>query len=380
MSGGQPPRDWDKELAQIDKLIATGGAGAGAQVPAAAGAAAAAGSARLARARRARRRARRRGVFFTWLRLLLGLALGVAITQWPYVRGCGIPLFGYLVAVAGVIVAGLWSAVSSWRSRSAFAHVPVHRPVLLGRVLAAREILPRIGYARTTATWFCPVGGGSGAGGRHPPPHHDLREPSDHGEDVQELHRRRVGGPLDRGVHGEPQSRRLARPDRPLPQVGAPGRGARGALGARGFETVARVPAPQRADVLRRVGRSSWCARKEEIARAMTREMGKVLTETRGDVQEGIDTAYYAAGEGRRLFGHTVPSELRDKWAMTHAPPDRRRGDHHPLQLPDGDPDLEDLPGAALRERRGLQARQRRPAHRHAVRRGPARGRRARPR
>jgi len=49
--------------------------------------------------------------------------------------------------------------------------------------------------------------------------------------------------------------------------------------------------------------------------------MGKPLTETRGDVQEGIDTAYYAAVEGRRLFGHTVPSELRDKWAMTYRRP-----------------------------------------------------------
>jgi aldehyde dehydrogenase (NAD+) len=62
-------------------------------------------------------------------------------------------------------------------------------------------------------------------------------------------------------------------------------------------------------------------ARKEELARAMTREMGKVLDETRGDVQEGIDTAYYAASEGRRLFGHTVPSELRDKWAMSYRRP-----------------------------------------------------------
>ncbi len=48
----------------------------------------------------------------------------------------------------------------------------------------------------------------------------------------------------------------------------------------------------------------------------MTREMGKVLAETRGDVQEGIDTAYYAASEGRRLFGHTVPSELPNKFNM----------------------------------------------------------------
>ena len=53
----------------------------------------------------------------------------------------------------------------------------------------------------------------------------------------------------------------------------------------------------------------------------MTREMGKVLAETRGDVQEGIDTAYYAATEGRRLFGHVVPSELRSKWAMSYRRP-----------------------------------------------------------
>lgn len=88
----------------------------------------------------------------------------------------------------------------------------------------------------------------------------------------------------------------------------------------RGFQAWRKVPAPQRGDVLRRVG-DLMTARKDEIARAMTREMGKVLAETRGDVQEGIDTAYYAATEGRRLFGHTVPSELRDKWAMTYRRP-----------------------------------------------------------
>ena len=83
-----------------------------------------------------------------------------------------------------------------------------------------------------------------------------------------------------------------------------------------GFERWSRTPAPLRGDVLRRVG-DLLVARKEAIADAMTREMGKVLAETRGDVQEGIDTAYYAATEGRRLFGHTVPSELRSKWAMS---------------------------------------------------------------
>ena len=61
--------------------------------------------------------------------------------------------------------------------------------------------------------------------------------------------------------------------------------------------------------------------RKEELAQLMTREMGKVLTEARGDVQEGIDMGKYIAGSARRPFGETVPSELRSKWAMTMRQP-----------------------------------------------------------
>src|SRR5690606_17914205 len=87
-----------------------------------------------------------------------------------------------------------------------------------------------------------------------------------------------------------------------------------------GFAVWRRTPAPERGAVLKRVG-AILVERKEEVARAAAREMGKVLLETRGDVQEGIDTAYYAATEGRRLFGHTVPSELRNKWAMSYRRP-----------------------------------------------------------
>jgi acyl-CoA reductase-like NAD-dependent aldehyde dehydrogenase len=88
----------------------------------------------------------------------------------------------------------------------------------------------------------------------------------------------------------------------------------------RGFELWRSTPAPARGDVMRRIG-DLMSTRKEEIADLMTREMGKPLTETRGDVQEGIDTAYYAASEGRRLFGHTVPSEMKNKWAMSFRRP-----------------------------------------------------------
>jgi aldehyde dehydrogenase (NAD+) len=88
----------------------------------------------------------------------------------------------------------------------------------------------------------------------------------------------------------------------------------------KGFAMWKRTPAPARGDVLRRVG-DLLVERKEELAALMTREMGKPLAETRGDVQEGIDTAYYAAVEGRRMFGKTVPSELRNKWAMSFRRP-----------------------------------------------------------
>lgn len=76
------------------------------------------------------------------------------------------------------------------------------------------------------------------------------------------------------------------------------------------------TPAPKRGEILYRLGLILQ-DRKEEIARLMTREMGKIIKETRGDVQEGIDTAFYAAGEGRRLFGDTVPVEFRNKFGMS---------------------------------------------------------------
>jgi alpha-ketoglutaric semialdehyde dehydrogenase len=76
------------------------------------------------------------------------------------------------------------------------------------------------------------------------------------------------------------------------------------------------VPAPKRAEILLRAAQII-AERKEPFARDMTREMGKVLEETRGDVQEAIDMTYYMAGEGRRQYGQTVPSELRDKFAMS---------------------------------------------------------------
>ena len=97
--------------------------------------------------------------------------------------------------------------------------------------------------------------------------------------------------------------------------VDAAVRAARGA-----FPAWRATPWPRRAEILLRAAEVLE-RRKEDLARLMTREMGKVLTEARGDVQEAIDMGKFIAGEGRRAYGETVPSELRDKWAMTMRQP-----------------------------------------------------------
>jgi aldehyde dehydrogenase (NAD+) len=96
------------------------------------------------------------------------------------------------------------------------------------------------------------------------------------------------------------------------------GEDARAAIGAAAaaYDSWRKTPAPKRAEIVFRIG-EILRRDKERFARDMTREMGKVLAETRGDVQEGIDTAFYAAGEGRRLFGQTTPSELPNKFMMS---------------------------------------------------------------
>jgi aldehyde dehydrogenase (NAD+) len=76
------------------------------------------------------------------------------------------------------------------------------------------------------------------------------------------------------------------------------------------------VPAPKRGEILFRFGQL-LAEQKDDLAELMSREMGKVLAEAGGDVQEAVDMAYYMAGEGRRLFGQTTPSELRDKFNMS---------------------------------------------------------------
>lgn len=146
------PRDWDKELAEIDRMLSKGGPAA--PVPAQAG------SARPPAASQPPQQApvltgRRGSVLGTWLRALSGILVAAAMTQWPYAHGCGVPLLLYTGASAAVVVAGVWGAMAGWRSRIAAAHVVSLVAAGWGFGLLASVVLPRIGYAAEQLTWWC---------------------------------------------------------------------------------------------------------------------------------------------------------------------------------------------------------------------------------
>jgi len=150
-----PERDWAKEMKKIDRQLES--ISDEALFPAKTGAA----KGPKAAAARAENLEKQRttstlGVF---LRLLLSVALGVGIYFWPYDARCGLGLFGYLAAVGVVTASGIWSAVWTWRHRSARGHTLSLLLILWGATLGAMEILPRIGYAKTDAlhpaTWTC---------------------------------------------------------------------------------------------------------------------------------------------------------------------------------------------------------------------------------
>jgi hypothetical protein len=90
-----------------------------------------------------------------WARVTLGLLVGVAMTQWPNAHECGFSLLSYGVGVATVLATGVWSGVASWKRRLAVAHVLSLLLIIWGLALAAREVLPRVGYASTPAEWLC---------------------------------------------------------------------------------------------------------------------------------------------------------------------------------------------------------------------------------
>jgi acyl-CoA reductase-like NAD-dependent aldehyde dehydrogenase len=107
------------------------------------------------------------------------------------------------------------------------------------------------------------------------------------------------------------------------------------------------LPAPKRGEILFRAA-EILVRRKEDFARDMTREMGKVLAETRGDVQEAIDMTYYMAGEGRRQFGQTTPSELPNKFQMSVRMPVGIAGLITPWNFPMAIPSWKMMPALVL--------------------------------
>jgi hypothetical protein len=157
VKGKDKDRDWERELAEVDKLLAklpeadpTLGRGVP-TVPqtSRAGGAPGAGAAAAGPAG-----ARERATM--WVRVGLGLLLGIGMLAWPYSHICGAKLLFYGIGVTTLIVAGVWSALSSWKRHVGLAHGLSLGVVLLGLVLAAGIVLPRVGYVGQEAIWFCP--------------------------------------------------------------------------------------------------------------------------------------------------------------------------------------------------------------------------------
>jgi hypothetical protein len=144
-------KNWEKELARIDKQLES--MADEALLPSSAAATPEA----KAEVKAQQRRTRTLGVL---ARLTLAVLAGVGILFWPYDVRCGFGLAAYLLAVGIVIGSGVWSAIWSWRHRSPRAHVLSLLLVLWGLTLGAVEILPRSGYARPDpgrpTTWLCP--------------------------------------------------------------------------------------------------------------------------------------------------------------------------------------------------------------------------------
>jgi len=149
-------RDWDREMREVDKLLAKlpdtdPMLGHGAPtVPRAY--AAPGGHATPHTEGRSAAGAR----FTTWIRVGLGLMLGVGMLVWPYSHVCGAKLLFYMIGASTVTVAGVWAGVSSWKRRMGLAHLLSLGLVIWGLVLAAGVVLPRAGYTNQSALWFCP--------------------------------------------------------------------------------------------------------------------------------------------------------------------------------------------------------------------------------
>jgi len=148
----QQDRNWDQEMREVDRLLAKLPAAdphlSGGYAPTLKRPAVGAGT-HVAKPTRAE-------WLGAWARVALGVAIGVGMTQWPYTHGCGIRLIAYGVGIGAVFAAGVWSSFASWRHRLGFAHLLSQLLIIWALVLAAREVLPRVGYAKAAGVWFCP--------------------------------------------------------------------------------------------------------------------------------------------------------------------------------------------------------------------------------
>ena len=154
-------RDWDKEMAEVDRLLkklpaadptlgrASGGEPTVRKPAAAPGSGWSGGSGGGAPSARDR--------IGTWAKVALGVLVGIGIAPgvWPYSHGCGLRLIFYLLGVTTVIAAGLWASISSWKRRLGFAHVVSQILIVWGILFMTREVLPRVGD-KAAALWLCP--------------------------------------------------------------------------------------------------------------------------------------------------------------------------------------------------------------------------------
>ena len=139
------PRNWDRELADIDKAIAKQNNVPAGSPPAPAPRGPVPPGAPV----------RRRSVALTWFWVLLALALAAALPLWPYERSCGLRLIFFLGAAGVTALIGLLGALASWSHRRGLAHVLSLLVIVWAAFMGLREILPRVGYARVARAWTC---------------------------------------------------------------------------------------------------------------------------------------------------------------------------------------------------------------------------------
>jgi hypothetical protein len=147
------PRDWDKELAEVDRAIAK-------QQPASP----------PATGGRTPPAAQRRFVALTWFWTGLAVILAIALAVWPYDKNCGIRLIFFLGAGGIALLAGVLGALTAWVHRRGLAHLLSLLVIVWASVMVLREILPRAGYAKESRGWTCPPPPAAPAPAPTPPP------------------------------------------------------------------------------------------------------------------------------------------------------------------------------------------------------------------